>query len=130
DLLGCHRVRAALARVAAEGAIAAVVAAERRERDEDLRRERDGAAAAAVAQLAGAGDQVVEPGGGRLDEGARVLMRDHARRRALFFGDGFAGVFAPPVDEAAAFRAPLSLARTSLAKRSMFARTARSSCTV
>jgi len=36
DLLGCHAQRAGLARVAAEGAVPAVVTAEIGERDEDL----------------------------------------------------------------------------------------------
>jgi hypothetical protein len=51
-------------------------------------------------------------------------MRDHARRFAAFF---FAEVF----DCEEVFDPPReSFGRTSLANRSMFARTARNSCTV
>src|SRR4029453_10087991 len=133
DFIGLHGVGARLARIAAERAVAAVVAAERRERHEDLRREGDGAAPAAVAHLAGAREQVVEPGRRRLDQRARFLMRDHARRRPLWFFEVFDGVFARPPAGAAPARAPAPRAtfgRTSLAKRSMFAMTARSSWTV
>src|SRR3989442_755991 len=127
DLVGFHRVSTRLARVAAEGAVPAVVAAERRQRHEDLRREGDGAAPAAIAHLTGADEQVVQPGGSCLDERARFLVRDHARRRAAFFFDVFDR---PPADAAAALRSPVTFGRTSLAKRSMFAMTTRSSCTV
>ena len=48
DLLRLHRVGAGLAGIAAKGAVAAVVAAEGRQRYEDLGREGDGAAASAV----------------------------------------------------------------------------------
>ena len=62
-----------------------------------------------------------------VDERARVVMRDHARRFAAFF-------FAAVGRRAAVAARPLaereSVGRTSLAKRSMFASTARSSCTV
>src|SRR5437016_3456673 len=127
DLVGFHRVSARLARVAAKGAIAAVVATERRQRHEDLRRKSHGAAPAAIAHLAGADEQVVQPGRSSLDERARFLVRDHARRRAAF---GFDAVERPPADDAAALRPPVTFGRTSPAKRSMFAMTARSSCTV
>ena len=52
-----HRVGAGLARIAAERAVAAVVATERRQRHEDLGREGDGATATAVAELSGLGQQ-------------------------------------------------------------------------
>ena len=74
DLVGRHRVGARLARVAAERAVAAVVAAEGRQRHEDLGGEGDGAATSAVAKLARSGEQIVERGRGRLDERAGVLV--------------------------------------------------------
>src|SRR5215831_4630062 len=123
DLVRRHRVGAGLARIAPEGAVAAVVAAQRRKRHEDLGGERDRAAPAAIAQLAGAGEEIRKPCRGRVDERARVLVRDHQRRRAAFFlEDGFApprfdAALAPPA-------ARESFGRTSCAKRSMFARTA------
>ena len=62
------RARARLAGIAAEGAVAAVVAAERGERHEDLGRERDGAAVPAIAQRAAAREEI---GQGALG-GARI----------------------------------------------------------
>src|SRR5437763_1401933 len=96
---------ARLPRVAAERAVAAVVAAERRQRHEDLRREGHGAAATAIADIAGAGQQVVEGLRTALDQRARLVMRNRRRRH---------------------FRRA-SFGRTSLAKRSMFFSPARSS---
>jgi hypothetical protein len=130
DLVRLHRVGAGLARIAAKRAVAAVVTAQGRQRHEHLGREGHGAPAPTVAQLAGPDQQLVQRRRRRVDERARVLMRDHARRFAAFF---FGGVFDPARDDAAALRPPAareSFGRTSLAKRSMFARTARSSCTV
>src|SRR3990167_5796057 len=105
DLVGRERARAGLARIAPEGAVAAVVAAERGEGHEDLGREGHGTAAAAVAHLAGARAELGEALGRRLDQRARLRVRDHARLRG-------------------------SRARTASAKRSMFASTARRSGTV
>src|SRR5262249_25978732 len=65
DLVRRHRVGAGLARVAPEGAVATVVAAQGGERNEDLGGEGDGTAPAAIAQLAGAGEKLREPGRGR-----------------------------------------------------------------
>jgi len=56
DLVRRHRVGARLARVAAERAVAAVVAAEGRQGHEDLGGEGDGAATSAVAKLARSGE--------------------------------------------------------------------------
>ena len=53
DLVGRHGVRARFARIAAEGAVAAVIAAQGGEGYEDLLREGDGAPTAAVAQRTG-----------------------------------------------------------------------------
>src|SRR5262245_32055823 len=128
DLVGLHRVGARLAGIAAEGAVAAVVAAERRERHEDLRRERDGTSASAITHLARAGVELGEPRRRRLDERARVVMRDHPRRREAFFFAVFARPAVAALPRALLERA--SFGRTSLAKRSMFASTARSSFTV
>ena len=119
DLPRLHRVGSGLARIAAERAVAAVVAAEGRQRHEDLGGKGDRAAPTTVTKLARAGEQVAEPRGGRLDERARVLVRNHEcvpapRRPAARRG----------------FAARRTFGRTSWAKRSMFARTARSSCTV
>src|SRR2546426_1844603 len=104
-LLGRHRVGAGLAGIAPEGAIATVVAAEGRQRHEDLGREGDDASPAAVAHLARAREELVEPRVGGLDQRARLCVRDHARTR-------------------------LSFGRTSSAKRAMLARTALRSGTV
>ena len=60
----------------------------------------------AVAKLARSGEQIVERVRGRLDERAGVLVCNHFRRARNTFG------------------------LTSFAKRSIFERTARSSCTV
>src|SRR5438128_712889 len=66
--------------VRAESAAARVVAAEGRERHEDFAGEGDGAATAAVANLARSGQEIAERARASLDEGARVLMRNHFRR--------------------------------------------------
>src|SRR5205823_12091598 len=79
DLVGCQRPRAGLAWIAAERAVAAVVAAQRGERHEDLRRERHRASSAPVAHLRGAREELVERRGRRLDEPARLGVGDHAR---------------------------------------------------
>src|SRR5262252_8713564 len=113
DLVRLHRVSTCLARVTAKGAVAAVVAAERGQRHEDLRRESGRAAAAPVAQLAGLEQELRECRRRRVDERARVLMRDHARRFAVFF---FEASFEALRDDAADRE---SFGRTSLAKRSM-----------
>src|SRR3989454_8473532 len=76
-LLGRHRVGAGLAGIAPEGAIAAVVAAEGRQRHEDLGREGDDASPAAVAHLARAREELVEPRVGGLDQRARGGVGDH-----------------------------------------------------
>src|SRR2546428_362672 len=60
-----------------EGAIAAVVAAEGRQRNEALGREGDGASPAAVARVAGAREELVEPRVGGLDQRARGGVGDH-----------------------------------------------------
>src|SRR6266849_3443096 len=52
DFVDLHRVRARLARVAPESAIAAIVAAEVGQRDENFRRKRHDAAVPAIAEQA------------------------------------------------------------------------------
>src|SRR5437773_5629023 len=79
DLVGCQGPRAGLAWIPAERAVAAVVAAQRGERHEDLRRERHRASSAPVAHLRGAREELVERRGRRLDEPARLGVGDHAR---------------------------------------------------
>src|SRR5262249_13206640 len=139
DLVGRHRVGAGLARVATERAVAAVVATERRQRAKYLGREGDRLAAAVVAELSGARQQVAERRRRRLDELGCRLMRDHFRLLAFFADALFAGarktLFVGSPRPAGAPRprrpsAPNTLGLPSCAKRSMFASTARSSCTV
>src|SRR5439155_18879768 len=79
DLIGCQGPRAGLAWIPVERAVAAVVAAQRGERHEDLRRERHRASSAPVAHLRGAREELVERRGRRLDEPARLGVGDHAR---------------------------------------------------
>ena len=73
-LLGRHRVGAGLAGIAPEGAIAAVVAAEGRQRHEDLGREGDDASPAAVAHLRRACQQIAQRRVGSLDQRARLRV--------------------------------------------------------
>src|SRR5688572_8412156 len=93
DFVGRHRVRAGLTGIAAERAVVAVIAAERGERDEHLLRERHGAAAAAIAQLAGAGEQVGQTRLRRGDQATRFVVGDHCREcRLLGMFRGWAGL--------------------------------------
>src|SRR5207247_4509728 len=105
DFVRRHGVGARLTRIAAERAIPAVVAAERRERHEDLRGERHHATAG-IARLGGAREEVVEARGRTLHETNGLVVGDHAR-----------GAF-------------MTLPRTSWAKRSMFVSAALRSGTV
>src|SRR5439155_17718193 len=72
DLVRRHRVRARLARIAAERAVPAVIATERGERHEHLFRERDDVSAPPIAPFGGAREQIVEPIERRLDEVSRL----------------------------------------------------------
>src|SRR5436309_2677309 len=72
--LGRHRMGAGLPGIAAEGAVAAVVATQGRQRHEDLGGEGDDSSPATVAHLARASEELVEPRVGRLDERARLGM--------------------------------------------------------
>src|SRR6185436_10066515 len=125
DLVRRQRARSGLAGIAPERAVATVVATQRGQRHEDLRREGDGTAASTVAQLAGSRQQLGQRLAGALDQLARRRVGDHRWRRtgraalrvagrACFAAFGLA-VFLPRERNAGA---------TSLAKRVRLARTA------
>src|SRR5438093_8934325 len=125
--LGRHRVGAGLAGIAAERAVAAVVAAQRGERHEHLHRKRHDAPVR-VTHGSGAGEQVVEPLGRPLDEPYGLVVGDHdcSEGREVALRRGW------PVLDAAWLRSTAwpSFPLMSWAKRSMLVSAALSSDTV
>src|SRR5712691_6721190 len=77
--VGRHRVRARLARIATERAVAAIIAAEGGERHEDLLRKRHRPPPATIAHVPGASEELVEPRAGDVDQPAGFAVRDHFR---------------------------------------------------
>ena len=73
DLLGSHGESAGLARVAPERAIAAVVAAQGGQRDEDFGREGEAPPASAVSRRRGGSQELGEPSLRSVEEGDRLI---------------------------------------------------------